>query len=108
MISAGLVTPGAVVLTVSDTSTAKVTDVDELPPKGRGGGGLRLTKFGKERRLDLAAVGPAAALTLLVGQEDAPSKPDNRPEPLSIEPTKRDLTSKKTARRILAAGEGRW
>jgi DNA gyrase subunit A len=108
VVAAGLAEPGAVVLTVTDTSTAKVTDIDEIPPKGRGTSGLRLTKFGKERRLDLAAVGPAEGLTLLVGQEDAPSKVDNRPEPLSIEPTKRDLTSKKTDRRILAAGEGRW
>ena len=108
VVGAGLAATGAVILTVTDTSTAKVTDIDEIPAKGRGGGGLRLTKFGKERRLDLAAVGPPATLTLLVGQEDAPSKPDNRPEPLSIEHTRRDLTSKKTDRRILAAGEGRW
>jgi DNA gyrase subunit A len=108
VVGAGLAATGAVILTVTDTSTAKVTDIDEIPAKGRGGGGLRLTRFGKERRLDLAAVGPPVALTLLVGQEDSPSKPDNHPEPLSIEPTKRDLTSKKTARRILAAGEGRW
>ncbi len=93
---------------MSDTSTAKVTYVDEIPVKGRGGAGLRLTKFSKERRLDLAAVAPASVLTLLVGQQDAPSKPDNRPEPLSIEPTRRDLASKKPLAASWRPAKARW
>jgi len=98
----------AVVLTVSDAQTAKVTDADELPTKGRGTAGLRITKFRTEKRLDWAYVGPESGLLVVVGTEDAPTRPDASPEPLTIEHTGRDLASRKTRRRFLAVGTGRW
>ena len=61
-----------------------------------------------ERRLDFAYVGAEAGLTLVVGTEEAPAKPDPNPEPLTIPHTARDLISRPVPRRILAAGEGRW
>ena len=97
-----------IVFTVTDRQTAKVTDAAEIPTKGRGTGGLRITKFRDESRLELAYVGPERGATLVVGLADQPAKPDPSPEPLSIPHTGRDLVSKAVARRILAVGFGRW
>ncbi len=109
VVAAGPVTgEDCVVLTVTDRQTAKVTDAAELPTKGRGTAGLRLTKFRDERTVEFAWVGPEAGTTLIVGTEDAPSKPDPNPQPLTIPHTARDLVSKKIPRRILAVGFGRW
>ena len=47
-------------------------------------------------------------MLLVVGTEDAPSKPDPSPEPLTIPHTGRDLMSKSTRRRLLDIGFGRW
>ena len=47
-------------------------------------------------------------MLVVVGTEDAPSKPDPSPEPLTIPHTARDLVSKATRRRFLAVGFGRW
>jgi len=97
-----------IVLSVTDRQTAKVTDAAEIPTKGRGTGGLRITRFRDESRLDLAYVGPETGVHLIVGMADQPAKPDPSPEPLSIPHTARDLVSKPVARRILGIGYGRW
>ena len=108
VVGAGIAGPGAVVLTVSDAQTAKVTDADELPVKGRNTGGLRLTKFRTEKRLEWAYVGPDTGVLVVVGVEDAPSRPDPTPETLTLPHTGRDLASKATKRRWLGVGTGRW
>jgi DNA gyrase subunit A len=108
VVGAGIAGPGAIVLTVSDAQTAKVTDAEELPVKGRNTGGLRITKFRSEKRLEWAYVGPDAGVLVVVGTEDAPSKPDPVPEPLTLQATGRDLASKKTKRRWLGTGTSRW
>ena len=97
-----------IIFTHTDQQTAKVTDAAEIPTKGRGTGGVRLTKFRDERGLDLAYVGPEAGLNVVVGLADNPSKPDPSPEPLTLPHTARDLVSKAVPRRILALGHGRW
>ncbi len=108
IVGAGVAGPGAIVLTVSDAQTAKVTDVEELPTKGRNTGGLRITKFRSEQRLEWAYVGPDSGVLVVVGSEDAPSRPDPSPEPLTLHATGRDLASKATRRRWLGVGTGRW
>lgn len=108
VVGAGPALPGGIVLTVSDRHTAKVTAVDEIPTKGRAGAGIRIMKFKSEKCLDLAFVGPDENLNAVVGQTDAPSKPDPSPEPLTVEPTRRDLQGRRTSRRILRVGFGRW
>lgn len=108
VVAAGPAGPDAVVLTHTDKQTAKVTDAAEIPLKGRGTGGVRVTKFRDERALDFAYVGPEAGVSLVVGMEDAPSRPDPNPEPLTIAHTARDLVSRPVGRRILAVGFGRW
>jgi DNA gyrase subunit A len=108
VIAAGPAGPDSIVLSHSDAQTAKVTDIAEIATKGRGTGGVRLTKFRDEKRLDFAYVGPEQGLTLVVGSEDQPSKPDPQPQPCTIPHTGRDLVSRAVPRRILAAGTGRW
>ncbi len=109
VVGAGVVATGdEVILTVSDTSTAKLTDSGELTAQGRGGNGVRLTKFRDERRLDLAWVGPTEGALTIVGTEANPTKADNTPAPLNLRHTRRDGASSRTSRRIIDAGQARW
>ena len=109
VVGAGPVThDDTIVLSISDAQTAKVTDAAEIPTRGRATGGVRLTKFKDEHRLEIAYVGPEAGVALVVGTAEAPTRPDPSPEPLTIAHTARDLQSRRTPRRILAVGTGRW
>ncbi len=108
VVGAGAVDGASIILTVSDAQTAKVTDASEIPSKGRNTAGLRLTRFRNEKRLEWAHVGDPEGLLVVVGQSDASSKADASPEPLTMERTNRDLVSKKTRRRMLGVGFGRW
>jgi DNA gyrase subunit A len=108
VIGAGLAPEGSFVLSVTDTGTAKLTDAAEIPAKGRGAGGVRLTRFKHEKRLAWAHVGPVDDLAVVVGQADAPTKPDPTPVALSLTPSRRDTQSTATDERILAAGARRF
>jgi len=108
VLAAGLAQEGGVILTVTDLGTVKSTVVEEVPVKGRGTGGVRLTKFKDETRLDYAWVGLPERIVAIVGQPGAPTKPDNTPEPVAIKPSRRDGPSVSTARRILSVGSLRW
>ncbi|MEM8924896.1 MAG: DNA topoisomerase (ATP-hydrolyzing) [Actinomycetota bacterium] len=108
VVGAGVAAADAVIVTVTDRGTAKMTSVDELPAKGRGGAGIRLTKFSDERRIDYAWVGVRDRAMCVVGQPSAPTKPDNTPLPLQLRPTRRDGKSTSTPARILAIGPQRW
>ncbi|MGY6501690.1 MAG: DNA gyrase/topoisomerase IV subunit A [Acidimicrobiales bacterium] len=108
VVGAGLATEGAMILSVTDAGTAKLTDVSEIPTKGRGAGGVRLTRFKAEKRLTLAHVGIVDDLVVVVGQADAPTRPDPTPLPLDLSPTRRDTLSTSTDERILAVGVRRF
>ena len=108
IVAAGPVGSDTILLTHTDRQTAKVTDAAEIPVKGRGTGGVRVTKFKDERRIDFAYIGPEAGVSLIVGTEESPTKPDQNPEPLTIAHSARDLMSKPIAKRILGVGFGRW
>jgi DNA gyrase subunit A len=108
VVGAGIAIDGAVVVSVTDLGTAKATAIAELPSKGRGGGGVRVTKFKDEQRLDLAWIGIPDRIVAIVGQSDAPTKPANAPESVAIRPTRRDGASSPTPHRILAVGTLRW
>ncbi len=108
ILAAGLASDDAVIISVTDTGTAKSTSVEEIPTKGRGTGGVRLTKFKDEQRLDYAWIGVPDRIVAIVGQEDAPTKPDNTPESIGMRPTRRDGFSSPTPRRILHIGSLRW
>ncbi len=96
------------IIVTTDTGTAKSTAIDELPTKKRGGSGIRLTKFGSEKRLVNAWVGATDSALCIVGQEDNPTKADSKPGPLKLRSTKRDSKCSSPARRILSIGTRRW
>jgi DNA gyrase subunit A len=108
VVGAGLAREGGVVVSVTDLGTAKATSVEEIPAKGRGTGGVRLTRFRDESRLDYAWVGVPDRTVCVVGQADAPTRPENTPVPLRLRPTRRDGASSPTDRRILRVGSLRW
>ena len=98
---------GAVV-SVTSNAEAKATPYDELPTKGRGGGGVRLTKLRAGETLRSAYVGSIEELWVLMSTDEDVSKLDPTPVPLIIEPTKRDLVSSGTERQILTIAPVRW
>ena len=108
IVGAGPALGDGAVVTISDIGTAKVTPFEELTPKGRGGTGLRITKFTKEKNLVLARIVGPEVLLAVMATDDDPKKADPVPVDLPIEPTKRDLVSTKTDRRILDVGLPRW
>ena len=111
IIAAGPVDPeiwdGAVV-SVTTNAEAKATPYDELPAKGRGGGGVRLTKLRAGERLRTAIVGSTEDLWVLMSTDEDASKLDPIPVAFGIEPTKRDLVSSSTERQILTIAPVRW
>lgn len=108
ILGAGPASETAVIISVTDTGTAKSTSVEEIPTKGRGTGGVRLTKFRDEQRLDHVWIGVPDRIVAVVGQTDAPAKPDNTPESIGLRPTRRDGFNTPTPRRILHVGTLRW
>ncbi len=99
---------GAVIIAISDIGTAKATSVAEVPAKGRGTGGVRLAKFKTESRIDYAWIGIPDRIVGIVGQADAPTKPENSPESIAMKPTRRDGACSTTPHRILRIGTLRW
>ncbi len=97
-----------VIIAVSDRGTAKSTSVAEIPAKGRGTGGVRLAKFKDETRFDYAWIGVPERIVGIVGQADAPTKPENSPESIAMRPTRRDGACSPTPHRILRIGTLRW
>ncbi len=108
VLAAGLAGSDSVIISITDTGSAKSTSVEEIPTKGRGTGGVRLTRFKDEKRLDYAWIGVPDRIVAIVGQPDAPTKPDNTPESIGMRPTRRDGFSSATPRRILEIGTLRW
>ncbi|MDH3299390.1 MAG: DNA topoisomerase 4 subunit A [Acidimicrobiia bacterium] len=108
VVGAGVASDDTLIVTVTDRGTAKATSAAEIPTKGRGTGGVRITKFRDEHRIDYAWVGSGDRIMCIVGQADAPTRPDNTPEPLKVRPTRRDGASSSTPKRILAVGSLRW
>lgn len=108
VVGAGLADGQATIVTITDRGTAKATDAAEIPTKGRGTGGVRITKFKNENRIDYAWIGSGDRIMCIVGQDGAQTKPDNTPQPLSLRATRRDGVSSDTKHRILAIGSLRW
>lgn len=108
VIGAGAVLGDEPVLTVTDKGTAKLTPSSEFDAKGRGGAGVRITRFTNERALVYAHIGATDGLLAVVGSDDDPSKPAPDPIAVDLEPTKRDLVSTATDAPILVVGPARW
>lgn len=108
VIAAGAIIGDESILTVTDKATAKLTPASEFDSKGRGGTGVRITRFTTEKALTYAYIGSTAGLLTVVGADDDPTKPAPDPMTLTLEPTKRDLVSTTTDAPILALGAARW
>jgi DNA gyrase/topoisomerase IV subunit A len=108
IVAAGAIIGDAAVLTVTDKGTAKVTPASEFESKGRGGTGVRVTRFTDEKALVYGYVGAVEGLLAIVGSEEDTTKPAPDPVPLTLEPSKRDLVSSATDLPILAVGPARW
>ncbi len=108
VIAAGAILSDEPILTVTDKSTAKLTPSSEFDTKGRGGTGVRITRFTNEKALVYAHVGSTEAMLAVVGSEADPSKPAPDPVPIDLELSNRDLVSSSTDLPILAVGQSRF
>jgi DNA gyrase subunit A len=109
LVAAGPVTADGVVVTVTEGDGLKVTNGLDIPRQGRATAGVRLTRLRPEDgALRQAVVAPVAQLWCVMSREDDPTRPDAQPQPLPSEPTRRDATSARTVRRVLAVGKARW
>jgi len=111
IVGAGPVDPQAwdgAVVTVLGNAEAKATPFEEISTKGRGGGGLRLTKLKDKEVVRAVFIGSLESLWVLMSTDEDTSKLDPVPVPFAIEPSKRDLVSSSTDRQILAISPVRW
>ena len=108
VIGAGAIIGDEAIVTVTDKGTAKLTPSEEFDAKGRGGGGVRITRFTDEKALVYARVGSIESALAIVGSDDDPSKPAPDPVALVLEPTKRDLVSNPTDQPIIMIGTARF
>ncbi len=108
VVGAGAIIGDEAILTVTDKATAKLTPAAEFDAKGRGGGGVRITRFTNEKALVYARVGAVDGVLAVVGSDDDPKKPAPDPIGINLELTKRDLVSTTTDAPILIAGASRF
>lgn len=108
VIGAGVILSDEPILTVTDKGTAKLTPSSEFDAKGRGGAGVRITRFTNEKALVYASVGSTEAMLAVVGSEADPAKPAPDPIPIELEVTNRDLVSSATDVPIIAVGQSRY
>ena len=108
VIGAGVILSDEPILTVTDKGTAKLTPSSEFDAKGRGGAGVRITRFTNEKALVYANVGSTEAMLAVVGSEADPSKPAPDPIQIEIELSNRDLVSSATDVVIIAVGQSRF
>ena len=108
VIGAGVILSDEPILTVTDKGTAKLTPSSEFDPKGRGGAGVRITRFTNEKALVYAHVGSVDGMLAIVGSEDEPTKPAPDPIPIDLELSNRDLVSSATDVPIIAVGQSRF
>ena len=109
LIAAGPVEFGTVVLLVSDDGAVKVTDVAEVPTKGRATGGVRTVKWQNfETTATFAWVGRNQQMAAIVSEEGDGKKTDPTPIPLTGEASRRDGTTADIGERVLVVGEYRF
>ena len=108
VVGAGVILGEEPILTITDKGTAKLTSSAEFESKGRGGSGVRITRFTNEKALVYARVGSARGLLAVVGSDEDRTKPAPDPILVDLEETKRDLVSTTTDAPILAVGPARW
>jgi len=109
VIAAGLVEFGGVVVVVTDEGATKVTELAEIPAKGRATGGVRVVRFkGFETLVAYGWVGRNQQLGAIVSADAAGRQPDPTPVPITLEPSRRDGAAVDLGYRILNLGEYRF
>ncbi len=108
VVGAGPVVGDTVVVAAGGRSTVKVTPADEIPSKGRGGQGVRITRFADGEQVTVTYVGSPVGLMAVMSTDEDHTKPDPTPVPFDRPPTKRDLVPAGTERQVLDLGPGRW
>ena len=109
VLAAGPVDFGTVVVLVSDEGAVKVTEAAEVPTKGRATGGVRTVKWRDfETTATFAWVGRGQQLAAVVTAPDDDKKLEPVPEPLSLEPTRRDSQTVALEYRVALVGEYRF
>jgi len=109
LLAAGVVDFGTMVLVVSDEGAVKATDVAEIPTKGRATGGVRTVKWRDfETTATFAWVGRNQQLAAVVADSQDEKKLEPTPEPLSLDPTRRDGQTISLDNRVVLVGEYRF
>ena len=109
VLAAGPVDFGTLVVLVSDEGAVKVTDAAEVPTKGRATGGVRTVRWRDfETTATFAWVGRGQQLAAVARAAGDDKKLEPVPEPLSLDPTKRDSQTVALDYRVALVGEYRF
>ena len=109
VLAAGPVDFGTFVVLVSDEGAVKVTDAAEVPTKGRATGGVRTVRWRDfETTATFAWVGRGQQLAAVARVAGDDKKLEPVPEPLSLDPTKRDSQTVALDYRVALVGEYRF
>ena len=109
VVGAGAVVSDGVVVVATDLLGLKATALEEIPSKGRGGQGVRLTKLTDGETLTLAWFGSLPVRLLAQMTDDGDSrKIDPIPEAIYPYLSGRDLVPGRTERQIRVIALARW
>jgi len=109
VLAAAAVSYGALVVLITDEGAVKVTEISDVPSRGRGTAGSPTVKLaGFETQIVYGWVGLNRQLAAVVAPQDGIGSPDPVPQRPELEPTRRNGPAKRTAQRILALGEYRF
>ena len=109
VLAAAPVAFGTLAVTVTDEGTLKVTDMSEVPARGRATAGSPVVKFGGfETCVAYAWVGADRQTAAIVAAGDDPKQLDPTPVRPDLTPTKRNLRARRTRQRIVAIGQDRF
>ena len=109
VLAAAAVSYGALVVLITDEGAAKVTEISDVPSRGRGTSGSPTVKLtGFETKIVYGWVGLNRQLAAVVAPPDGIGSPDPVPQRPELEPTRRNGPAKRAAQRILTLGEYRF
>ena len=109
VLTAAQVAFGSLVAAVTDEGTLKVTDMSEVPTRGRGTAGSPTVHFGGfETCVAYAWVGVNRQIAAIVAADGDPKRPDPTPVRPELAPTKRNLRARRAGPRIVALGQDRF
>ncbi|MDE0499330.1 MAG: hypothetical protein OXH86_18485, partial [Acidimicrobiaceae bacterium] len=109
VLAAAAVSYGALVVLVTDEGATKVTEISDVPSRGRGTAGSPTVKLaGFETQIVYGWVGLNRQLAAVVAPHDGTGSPDPVPQRPDLSPTRRNGPAQRAAQRILALGEYRF